>query len=347
MKKVILFITLLGVLILIGFSYSMLTPDSYNSPKIKERKGTQYWNLETGSKIAYNFIPANGEKKPYPIIFLQGGPGGFISDDDIKDIGQFAKDGYDVYLYDQIGSGHSARLDDITQYTPIRHKNDLEAIVKQIKAEKVILWGQSWGAMLATLYIADNPDKVERCIFTAPGPILPINDKITTLKAPDSLNLKDPPYTNREANLKANNMRTRLISWFAITQGKKLANDSEADDFQTYLNNELNKATVTDTTKAHKAEGGGGFYAQVMTVHAFNTTPNPRQKLKNSPIPVLIVKPQYDNLKWGYLTEYLTLFPNHKLVIIPNAGHSIESEQVDFLVKNVSSFLNDNYKGLN
>ena len=340
MKKIIVIASLLCVVALIGFIYSVFTPDTYNSPKIKERKGTQYWELETGSKIAYYFVPAKENKNPYPIIFLQGGPGGFISDSDIKLVGQLANDGYNVYLYDQIGSGHSARLHDITQYTPTRHKQNLEAIVKQIGAEKVILWGQSWGAMLATLYIADNPGKIERCIFTGPGPILPINNKLASIPAPDSLRLKEPPYTNREANKKANNLRTNFMAWFAITQGKKAASDAEADDFQTYLNNELNKATVTDTSKAKKAEGGGGFYAQLMTVNAFTSTPNPRAKLKDTPIPVLIIKAQYDNQKWGYLTEYLDLFPNHELVIVPNAGHSIGTEQAGFLIKTIRSFLN-------
>lgn len=339
MKKVVLSCIAIGILVLLACAYSLLTPDTYDVPKIKERKGTQYWNLETGSKIAYNLVPAKGNKKPYPIIFLQGGPGGFIGDDDIKLLGRLADDGYDVYLYDQIGSGHSARLDSIREYTPIRHKEDLEAIIKQIKADKVILWGQSWGAMLATLYIADNPAKVERCIFTGPGPILPINEKLASIKAPDSLDLKAPPFTNREANKRANNMRTNLMSWYAITQGKKMADDKEADDFQTYLNGELNKATVTDISKAKKAEGGGGYYVQVMTVNAFRRTPDPRAKLKDSSVPILILKGQYDNQKWGYLTEYLSLFPNHKLIIVPDSGHSIGTEQPSLLIQNARAFL--------
>jgi pimeloyl-ACP methyl ester carboxylesterase len=58
----------------------------------------------------------------------------------------------DVYLYDQIGSGWSDRLDDIRQYTALRHKKDLEAIVQAIGAEKVILIGQSWGKEYLDLF---------------------------------------------------------------------------------------------------------------------------------------------------------------------------------------------------
>lgn len=118
-------------------------------------------------------------------------------------------------------------------------------------------------------------------------------------------------------------MRVKAIAFWAKTFGKKLASDKEADDFQTYLNSELNKAVVCDTSKALKAEGGGGFYAQLMTVQSFNEIQDPRPKLKGCKVPVLLMKGQCDNQPWGFLTEYLELFPNHQLKIIPNAGHSI------------------------
>lgn len=109
--------------------------------------------------------------------------------------------------------------------------------------------------------------------------------------------------------------------------GKKLASDREADAYQTYLNGKLNKATVCDPSKASKATGGGGFYAQLMTVQAFREIKDPRPKLRGATLPVLIMKGQCDNQAWGAVAEYLQLFPNHQLKIIPDAGHAIAVEQ--------------------
>lgn len=84
-------------------------------------------------------VPAVGSSHETPIIFLHGGPGFGVLESDIKFYGQLAQDGYDVYLYEQVGSGRSNRLEDVRGYTTERHVADLEAIRQQIGAEQVIL----------------------------------------------------------------------------------------------------------------------------------------------------------------------------------------------------------------
>lgn len=341
MKKKIFRIIKYALLFFVGiFLFLAFFPETYNVPQLKKRENTKYWNLTTGSRIGYTIVPAKGKKRPYPIIFLHGGPGGFISNRNIEILTPISDSGFDIYLYDQIGSGHSDRLENIEEYTADRHKRDLEEIIKIIGAEKVILIGQSWGAVLATLYVADNPNRVEKLIVTGPGPIQPIREELANIKAPDSLNIKEPIYSNREANEAAYNFRSTWTLRCALMFGCKLASDKEADDFLTYLNNKLNKATVCDTTKALKAEGGGGFYAQVVTVQSFALLQDPRPSLKNSKISILVIKGQCDNQKWGYTSEYLNLFANHQLAIIPNAGHSISIEEPALYLKTIRDFLN-------
>lgn len=321
--------------------YILFYPRTYNVPQMKDREGTLYWDLPTGSRIAYTLIAAKGIKKPFPIIFLQGGPGGFITDRNIAVLEPLSENGYDIYLYDQVGSGHSARLENINEYTAERHKKDLEEIVKLTGKPKVILIGQSWGAILATLFIADNPEKVQKVIFTGPGPIQPVNQNVINLVAPDSLNLKTPVFSNALAAKKVKNLRSMLIENWAKHFGRKLASDKEADDFQTYLNNELNKSTVCDTTATLKAEGGGGYYSSIMTTKSMAYSKDPRSFLIQSGIPALVMKGQCDNQRWGFTNEYLQLFINHKFVVIPNAGHSISVEQPYLYIETIREFLND------
>ncbi|MBK9984267.1 MAG: alpha/beta hydrolase [Saprospiraceae bacterium] len=339
-KKFFKFIKYTLLLLLAIYLLMVFIPRTYDVPHIQQRESTQYWELPTGSKIAYTLVSAIGTKKPNPIFYLQGGPGGFISDRNIKILTPLSEDGYDIYLYDQIGSGRSERLSNITDYTADRHKKDLEEIIKKTGADKVIIIGQSWGAILATLFIADNPDKVEKVIFTGPGSIRPLREELLNTNAPDSLNLRNPPYSNRNANDKSKNVRINAITFWAKSFGKKLASDKEADDFQTYLNSELNKATVCNSSKALKSEAGGGFYVQVMTVQSLNEIKDPRPKLKDCKIPILIMKGQCDNQPWGFVNEYLEIFPNHQLKIIPDAGHSISVEQPEVYLKTIREFLN-------
>ncbi len=318
------------LLCIVVFLFNIFFPRSYNVPKLQKRAGTQFWNLLTGSKIAYTLVSAKGEKKPYAIIYLHGGPGGHVTDRDIEMLSPLSDDGYDVYLYDQIGSGQSDRLENINEYTVERHVKDLEEIITKTGLEKVILIGQSWGAILAVLFTANNPGKVEKIIFTSPGPVFPVRRELANLKAPDSFHLRNPVFTNAQGNEKANNIRTKAMKIFATVFGKRLATDKEADDFETYLNYEVNKSTVCDTSKLLQAKAGCGFYAEVMTFKSLIKVQDPRLKIRNSKIQVLVIKGQCDNQKWSFTNEYLELFPNHQLTIIPNAGHFISVEQRNF-----------------
>ena len=320
-------------------------PRHYEVPAQEERDGIQYWDLPTGSRIAYTLVAAQGPKKPAPIIYLHGGPGGPIYDRNIKSLAPLALEGYDVYLYDQIGGGFSNRLERIEAYTADRHKRDLEAIIQKIGAKKVILLGQSWGGILATLFAADHPELLEKLIFTCPGPILPVRNELKTQTAPDSLQLREPSFSNAQGNLETRNLRTRAMSYLATSFGVKLASDQEADAFYTYQGSKTNKSVVCDTTKFPRSTGGGGFYASVCTVQSFQDIPDPRTKLKAVRCPVLVMKGQCDNQKWGFTNEYLDVFPNTYMIIIPNAGHAIAFEQPELYFQTILDFLMDKPSG--
>ncbi|MBL0234945.1 MAG: alpha/beta hydrolase [Chitinophagaceae bacterium] len=340
MKRNILGVIKYALLVfLVIFLYKAFWPRNYHVPPSQLRAGTKYWNLSTGSKIGYTFIAGTGSKKNYPIIYLHGGPGGFVSDRDIRVLSTLAEDGYDIYFYDQIGSGQSARLENISDYTVSRHVKDLKEIVGRVGAEKVILIGQSWGAILATLFTAENSEKVEKIIVSSPGPIYPVRLGLKNVTPPDSLHLRTPFYSNNQGNEKANNLRIKTITFWAKKFNKKLASDKEADDFATYLNFEVNKSTVCDTAKIVKAVAGSGFYAAVMTFKSLGQVQDPRPKLKNSNIPILVIKGQCDNQKWGFTNEYLELFHNHQFAFIPDAGHFISVEQPDSYIKAIKGFL--------
>lgn len=323
------------------FIYKVFVPRNYDVPPLQKRANTQYWNLQTGSTIGYTLSASKGNRQPSPVIYLHGGPGGHIKDLDINVLSKLSDSGYNVYLYDQTGSGQSGRLADIQDYTVDRHVQELKEIIQKTGAKKVILIAQSWGAILAIFFTSIYPENIEKIIFTSPGPIYPVRKELANLKSPDSFHFRKPYFSNAMGNKKVNNLRTKAMAFFARSFHQKIASDKEADDFQTLLDYEVNKSTVCDTSKILKAESGGGFYAQIMTYQSLTMMPDPtRQKLKNTNIPVLVLKGQCDNQKWGFTNEYLELFPNHQLVVIPNAGHFISVEQPAVYLEAIKRFLN-------
>jgi proline iminopeptidase len=131
------------------------------------------------------------------------------------------------------------------------------------------------------------------------------------------------------------------MSFCATQWGIKLASDKEADDFGAYLTYEVNRSTVFDTSKIREMHQipGAGFYCQVMTMRSLGHVKDPRPAIKGSPIPILVMKGQADNQRWGYTHEYLDIFPNHRLAIIPHAGHFIYAEQPELYIRSIKDFL--------
>ena len=336
LKKLIVFLAVAASVVLL---WVVLKPRDYPVPSFEPRPRTQYWKLSNGSSIGYTVISKRMEKKPYPVIYLHGGPGGHIRNGHIQALAPLADSGFRVYLYDQIGSGHSDRLDHIDEYTVQRHLDDLLEIVRKLKASKVILVGQSWGAVMASLFAAQHPELVHRIILTSPGPIFPLHAQLANLPVPDSIHLTPPVYSNEMGNQLAANWRTKAMKWMAIHAGLKLASDKEADQFAGYLSQLVNRSVVCDTARILPADAGSGYYVSIKTSQSLLEMTDPRPKLRAVQAPVLVMKGTCDNQKWGYTKEYLELLPHSELKIIPGAGHAIEIEQPGIYIQTIVDFL--------
>ncbi|MEL6865466.1 MAG: alpha/beta hydrolase [Bacteroidota bacterium] len=338
MKKSSIFIAalLLAGLVLLPL---LFIPSHYSVKAFQERTGTQYWELKTGSKIGYIKIASSQPIKKSPILYLHGGPGGVITDQIIDALRPLAELGHDLYFYDQIGSGHSKRLEDISEYTVSRHQEDLYEILLKIQANQVILIGKSWGACLATNFLQNHEDKVDRLILVGPGPILPINNKVINNQAPDSLALVAPAFSNKEGNESAYNWRSQFVSKWAYLFQTKWATDQEMDAFFTHLNKALSQSTDCQIQPNKKQTGGGGFYSHIMTLKSLQEVENKRHLLKQSKVPLLLLRGQCDNQKWGFAQEYLDIFPHSKLKIIEDAGHNIINSKKEEYYELIKAFL--------
>lgn len=343
--KVKLIIKLSSVVFFIFLGINLFVPKNYPVESFEERKGTAYWTLKTGSKIGYFKIAHQSEPKKTPIIYLHGGPGGIVSDQVIEVLTPLSNQGHDLYFYDQIGSGHSERLDNIGEYSVERHQKDLEAIVEKIGADKIILIAQSWGSLLAINYLENHVNQIEKIILTGPGSILPINRKMRSIVPPDSLSLREPETTNKEANEKMNTWRIKLITKWASLFNSKLASDQEVDNFFGHLNYELSKSTycaIDQKKEKKKIKGGLGFYNHIMTINSFSKVKDQRNKLRKMTTPILIIRGQCDNQKWGFTKEYLDLFSNAKLEIIKDTGHDLIGGDKEKYFQLIENFLSNN-----
>jgi proline iminopeptidase len=303
------------------------------------RADTQYWNLSTGSRLAYTHFAAEGEHHPAPVIFLHGGPGSPLRSPDYEFYGQLTRYGFDVYLYDQIGTGLSDRLANVREYTTQRHVADLEAIRQQIGADQMILIGQSWGATLAADYLAAYPQHVAKVIFSSPGAIWDGGRFKVDYSHTAKTQGPDPalPPLRVLSSLVLIGRNPDVALW--------LANEQELGDYfdnlpSTKLLNQ--NYCAGDAAKVPNIEiRGQNQYVNRVTLASQATYPDPRPALRSTSTPALILHGECDFIPLAVAREYEQTLPEATLVQIPAAGHAIFGAQPELAFQLISAFLKD------
>jgi proline iminopeptidase len=108
------------------------------------------------------YIEECGNPDGIPVVFLHGGPGAGICDDNRR---YFDPEEYRIILFDQRGCGKSE------PYGELKHNNcaalieDLEKIRVFCGVEKWLIFGGSWGSTLALLYSQAHPQRVTGLIL--------------------------------------------------------------------------------------------------------------------------------------------------------------------------------------
>ena len=90
-------------------------------------------------------------RSPIKVLLLHGGPG--FSHDYLECFEDFLPAaGIEFYYYDQLGCGNSDHPNDDRLWTVARYTEEVEAVRKGLGLENFILYGHSWGGMLAIEY---------------------------------------------------------------------------------------------------------------------------------------------------------------------------------------------------
>lgn len=327
-------------LVLLGIFYiAVLKPAAGENPP--DLADVQYWNLSTGSKIAYLKLAPEKKARPEPIIFLHGGPGIADLEGDAAYFGRLREEGYIVYVYDQLGTGRSSRLQDPGGYTIERHAADLEEIRQQIGADKVILIGHSYGASLAALYIAQHGEHVAKFIASSPGALIGgieggsgLQTRLTTAQklAIYALILQPRPFT------------AYLLLQINPRAAHRFASDAEMDarndDVYAISEPALHCGNHETTQRLY----GLGFYSLQFPQSARAVPPKDfTAALKRYKIPTLVIKGSCDYLSWASGLEYLDAFQSGpaQLVYLSGAGHNAYQDKPEEFEMNLKAFLNE------
>ncbi|MUI15804.1 proline iminopeptidase-family hydrolase [Massilia dura] len=122
-------------------------PDGLNPPGIRTG-GVKLVPVVGGKYKVWTKKIGNGAVK---VLLLHGGPG--FSHDYLEAMESFLPQaGIEMYHYDQLGCGNSDRPEDSSLWTLPRYMTELEEVRKGLGLDRFVLYGHSWGGLLAIEY---------------------------------------------------------------------------------------------------------------------------------------------------------------------------------------------------
>lgn len=108
------------------------------------------------------YYEQSGKKDGKPVIYLHGGPGGGISENDRR---YFDPNVYRTVLMDQRGAGKSRPAAELKENTTWDLVRDIEKLREHLKIEKWVVFGGSWGSTLSLVYAETHPDRVKALVL--------------------------------------------------------------------------------------------------------------------------------------------------------------------------------------
>lgn len=258
-----------------------------------------------------------------PVVFLSGGPG--IDVDYMLAVADVFPASYQRVLLEQRGTGLSRlpALNDQTMTLRLAVE-DVEALRGDLKQDRLLLVGHSWGGMLAMAYAAAYPSRVDAVILIGPGgPTLEFarrfDDNITARMRPEDVEAMHYWEKALQRGLDVDKGTLEIVR--AITpayffdRAKGLAFAATFTDGS--IHGDVNRLLFADLTKGYDS----------------------RPPLRTLNRPVLIVHGHQDPIGEKTVEEIHALISTSQLQYINKAGHYPWLEQPDEFTTIVTAFL--------
>ncbi|MGL5837542.1 MAG: alpha/beta hydrolase [Sphingorhabdus sp.] len=315
-KAAIVLACILAVLPLAGLVLAMLvSPAQPRLASVDDPRGPHRTLMTpSGAKIAWwSFAPDKAARKT-PVIFLHGGPGSFVRNRDF-DIGRaFREVGFRTVFYDQAGSGASADLL-IARYTVSNAVADLEALRVAVGAEKVILWGESWGASLAATYVRAHPDRVAATILESPGDF-PGEPVALDYSKTDTKGGFKPTLRDATLYLLIGNAPQLSEAWQSQVIAREIA---QARTVHTKHIFGYQCKGAKSSLLRPLSPGGSNLYPQLRLQMDLERLPIISKPLSSQP--ALLIRGGCDYIPSATSARYMRAFPNAQRVDVPGRGH--------------------------
>lgn len=301
--------------------------------------------------IAHNTTTSDGVRIYYetqgegvPIIMIAGGPGGNPS---------FFRETHKLWLaYGKLvyvhnrGRGRSQMLDSIPDaYSPQKDVLDIEAVRNDLGVDKIVVYGHSYGSMVALLYAATYP---EHCLAVMTTGALSGAETFQTQNIDAVKYFMERLYPNAWDSLVALHNKGHLTS-------EEICEEVFPDLTEMYYYNPDNNEIMREIWRSvHDSTEVGFNYEVYKTIVGDDpewTVSGTLKGLEIAPMlhvvdfPALIIGGRYDRLCPPSVARQIAhSIPNSKLIIFDKSGHRPFIEEPVKFFEITGEFLRDAVK---
>jgi L-proline amide hydrolase len=124
-----------------------------------------------GYRTWYRIVGEGEDEGKLPVLYLHGGPGG--THDYLEPLEGMAETGRRAIFYDQIGCGKSDLPDDPSLWKVETFVDELGEVRRHLGLDRLHIFGNSWGGMLAMEYALTQPTGVASMIVASSPASIP------------------------------------------------------------------------------------------------------------------------------------------------------------------------------
>ncbi|MCU0544344.1 MAG: 2-succinyl-6-hydroxy-2,4-cyclohexadiene-1-carboxylate synthase [Oscillatoriaceae cyanobacterium Prado104] len=256
----------------------------------------------------FNYFFA-GNTNHQNILFLHGFLGNY---QDFNSVISLLSKNYCCLAVDLPGHGKTQVTGDETCYNMSNTARGLIALLDDLEIEKCYLLGYSMGGRLALYLTLHFPERFEKVVLESASPGLK-TEKERSRRLQADLELAQ--------KLENSNLKEFLLDWYDRPLFESLKNSLEFDRL-------LESRTANNPKELAKSLRNMGTGNQ----------PSLWKKLADNQVPLLLLVGECDDKFKKINTEMANLCPSASLNIVPNAGHNIHFENVEYFATIVREF---------
>jgi len=276
-----------------------------------------------GHSTWYTIVGEGEQNGRLPLLLLHGGPGG--AHDYMESMGELARAGRRVIMYDQLGCGKSPAPSDPGMWTVELFVEEVDVVREALGLDRLHILGQSWGGMLGMEYALTQPEGVESLVICdSPGRMdlwveeanrlradLPAEVQATLLKHEEAGTTDDPEY--EEACLVFYNRHVCRVPW------------SES----------VSRSFAQMPNEVYMTMNGPSEFHCIGTLRTWDVTP----RLGEITIPTLVVSGRYDEATPRISKEVSDGIPGAEWVLFEESSHMPHEEEPERFRQVVGDFL--------